>query len=229
MRQAEKRGYTFDYELSAMPKRITRGSVNRLAKIKPKQLYEKATYTTEEGQKVSGRKGLQIERKKRAEKAKATKIRNEFLKREYARAEFPEDFGTTPEPPVTITSGEIAVQRLEDMIEAAAAEGHFKSAGLLQKILDREIQTKMSILRQDGFVGDLEQEARNIIGFAMENVPEGWVDYANVVLYYKMYTSIWQNAYSRMIDIITGTVPTPEETAYYYSVMEGDAEWNDLE
>lgn len=228
IRRAEKRGYSFDFEVPKIPKKITRSSINRLKKATPKQLYEKATYTIATGEKVSGRKGQQIERKKRTEKAKQTRAQKEQAKREYASEQFFEDYGTY-EPPVSITSGEIAVQNLERMIQEAYEQGNENSARLIENVLNREIATKERILIQDGFMGDAHQEARNIIGFAMENAPEDWVECANVVFHYKMYTGTWQRAYTTLINIITGTIPTAQEQNYYQSEMQKDVEWVDDE
>lgn len=233
IKRAEKRGYTFDYELPKIPKKITKSSINRLHKIKPKDLYNKATYTAATGEKVSARKGLQIERKKRAQKAQATKAQKEQAKRDYARQEFYEDYSYYEEQTLvtqpTITSGEIAVQNLERMIQDAYEIGNVNSAQLIEQVLQDEISTKEAILIQDGFIGDAHQQARNIVGFAMENTSEKWVDSANVVFHYKMYTGTWQRAYTTLINIITGTIPTVEQQNYYQDVMQKDVEWVDDE
>lgn len=230
IKRSEKRGYTFDYEIPKIPKKITRSSINRLKKATPKQLYEKATYTSATGEKVSGKKGLQIERKKRAQKAQATKAQKEQAKRDYAIKEFYEDYKEqAPVIQPTITSGEIAVQNLERIIQDAYAIGNINSAQLIEKVLQDEIATKEAILIQDGYVGDAHQQARNIIGFAMENAPEKFVDIANVVFHYKMYTGTWQRAYTTLINIITGTIPTAEQQNYYQDIMQKDVEWVDDE
>lgn len=224
----KKRGYEFaETPLPPIPKRITKASINRLKKITPKKLYEKATYTSATGEKVSGKKGVQIERKKRAQKAQATKAQKEQAKRDYARKEFFKDYKEKIEP--TITSGEIAVQNLERIIQDAYAIGNNNSAQLIEKILQDEIATKETILIKDGYVGDAHQQARNIVGFAMENAPEKIVDIANVVFHYKMHTGTWQRAYTTLINIITGTIPTAEQQNYYQDIMQKDVEWVDDE
>ncbi len=76
--KAEKQGFTFESDvIPKRPKRITRASVNRLAKIKPSTLYAKSTYKTETGQIVSGTKGKEIVK---ATRSKASSARDNFYK-----------------------------------------------------------------------------------------------------------------------------------------------------
>lgn len=67
---AEARGYSIDYRvLPAVPKRITKASVARLAKITPKVLYSKATYLAPDNNIMSGEEGRKFERQQAAKKA----------------------------------------------------------------------------------------------------------------------------------------------------------------
>lgn len=53
--RGRKLGYTFDENtLPKIPKKITKKSVERLAKLKPSDLYKKAYFTTETGKKIKG-------------------------------------------------------------------------------------------------------------------------------------------------------------------------------
>lgn len=72
IKSAEKRGYMFDQRvLPDVPKRITKASVQRLAKITPSVLYKKAVYYTPSGDLVSGEKGRALERSLVAQKGKS--------------------------------------------------------------------------------------------------------------------------------------------------------------
>lgn len=79
IRRAEKRGYIFDENvIPKQPKTITKKSVERLQKIKPKDLYEKANYIdTTTGEIITGKEGRQLERKESARKAKQTRKRKQ--------------------------------------------------------------------------------------------------------------------------------------------------------
>lgn len=70
--RAEKRGYVFEENvLPQKPKRITKASVRKLAKITPKELYKKAVYGGEAtgGEIVAAKEGLKLERSLRSKKS----------------------------------------------------------------------------------------------------------------------------------------------------------------
>lgn len=75
IRRAQKRGYIIPESiLPAIPKNITKSSINRLKKITPDKIYSKSEYKNKEtGELVSAKRGRIIERKKATEKAKATR------------------------------------------------------------------------------------------------------------------------------------------------------------
>ena len=67
IRRAEKRGYQFsDNVIPKKPKRITAGSVRKLASLTPEKLYKKAVYGGElsGGEIIKGTEGKKLERKK---------------------------------------------------------------------------------------------------------------------------------------------------------------------
>lgn len=70
MRNAEKRGFSFDkVEIPSTPKRITKKRLQQLRDLKPKQLYEEATYHDPlSGQITTGNEGRRIERSRAARK-----------------------------------------------------------------------------------------------------------------------------------------------------------------
>lgn len=80
--RAKKQGYIFDENIiPAIPKRVTKASVSRLARLTPKELYKKAVYVSRE----TGEIEAPEEHKKRtlkeaAQKAKATKARKKAQK-----------------------------------------------------------------------------------------------------------------------------------------------------
>lgn len=87
IRSAERRGYVFPKNsLPSKPKRITPASVERLKKITPAKLYEKAEYiVAETGEVVSGRKGRILERQRASRKGARTRERNKREKESLER------------------------------------------------------------------------------------------------------------------------------------------------
>ena len=74
--RAEKRGYHFSEDvLPQRPKRVTKASVLKLAKLTPEKLYQKAVYggTATEGEIVPATEGVKLERSLRAKKAAETR------------------------------------------------------------------------------------------------------------------------------------------------------------
>lgn len=79
VRRAEKRGYSFPENLiPSIPKRKTEASIRKLKKLTKDVLYSKSTYGGEAtfGEIVSGKEGLNLERKLRAKKASETRKAN---------------------------------------------------------------------------------------------------------------------------------------------------------
>lgn len=63
----ERKGFYFDYVLPNTPKRITQGSVNRLKKMTSKELWKKASYVTNQGEKLSVEEGKALIKKSKRE------------------------------------------------------------------------------------------------------------------------------------------------------------------
>lgn len=75
IRRTEKRGFHYAEDvIPVKPKRITKKSIERLQKLTPQVLYEKATYKDPmTGAEVTGTEGRRLERKRAAVKAAKTK------------------------------------------------------------------------------------------------------------------------------------------------------------
>lgn len=76
VRRAEKRGYSFPESIiPSIPKRKTEASIRKLRKLTKDLLYEKANYGGEatQGEIVSGKEGLKLERELRSKRAAKTR------------------------------------------------------------------------------------------------------------------------------------------------------------
>lgn len=92
--RAKKQGYIFDENvIPAIPKRVTKASVSRLARLTSKELYKKAVYVLREtGEIETPEEHKKRVRKEAAQKAKVTKARKkkqEQKKQEYPKPEQP--------------------------------------------------------------------------------------------------------------------------------------------
>ena len=82
--RAKKQGYIFDENvLPQIPKKITKASVSRLAKLTPKELYKKAVYVSREtGEMETPEEHKKRVRKEASQKAKDTKARKKYKEKE---------------------------------------------------------------------------------------------------------------------------------------------------
>ena len=85
VRRAKKRGYQFkENTVPNIPKKITKASVERLKKLTPKKLYEKAEYVDIETGEIKTPKQRQLEvRKEATKKAKETVQRKKYRESKY--------------------------------------------------------------------------------------------------------------------------------------------------
>lgn len=71
-RRYEKQGFEVDFELPKIPKNITQASINRLQKIKPKQIQQKATFVDPlTGEELSYFHGKKVIKERESEQTKA--------------------------------------------------------------------------------------------------------------------------------------------------------------
>lgn len=86
--RARKQGYIFEENvLPEIPKRVTKVSVRRLAKLTPQELYKKAVYVSREtGEIETPEEHKKLVRKQAIEKAKATKARK---KKQQKKSSYP--------------------------------------------------------------------------------------------------------------------------------------------
>lgn len=86
IKRAEKRGYTFNFDIPDLPKRVTKKSIEKLKReTTPEKLYEKSFYGgfASYGEKVAGKEGLKLERSARSQKAAKTRALNKEAERKF--------------------------------------------------------------------------------------------------------------------------------------------------
>lgn len=213
IRSAERRNYIFPKNsLPPKPKKITPASVERLKKITPAKLYEKAEYIVPEtGEVVSGRKGRILERKKATEKAKKTRhdkrIRNLYENNEYEPSNEPDfeqrrrrqdkkDRGKFDDDDYadTVSQGEATYQWILRQIEEKGDKVK-KAADKLRKLLDDEISKygRDKVMRQ---IAQYDDEIRQEV---------------ESELYYRNTVSDTEVALFNIKQLITGEAPTMED------------------
>ena len=92
--RARKQGYIFEENiLPRIPKRVTKASVSRLAKLTPKELYKKAVYVSRETGEIEipeeHKKRIRKEAKVKEKETKARKKKQAQKKQEYPKPKAP--------------------------------------------------------------------------------------------------------------------------------------------
>lgn len=223
IKRAEKRGYRFDSDIIPdRPKRITKASVSRLKKITPTTLYKKSTALSEEGKVVSGTERRVQERKISAQKAVQTR-RERLAKVSKPTKGFEEDRrrkDTEQKKRLTedeefrqkFTQGEIVYSRIIDMINNVGRD-HIRAAEHLKSVLEHEIQEygRENVLRS---IGESPQEA---------------IELSEIALRYNPGDSRHDDATRELLMVITGTIPTAEESIALQESIEADMYENSVE
>lgn len=196
IKSAEKRGYMFDQRvLPAVPKKITKASVQRLAKITPTILYKKAVYTTLNNEVVSGEEGRQLERKAASKKQQRTRKATPVDKSGITKA------GRPPAIVDTILSA------VEDLI-ARFPDGndwkdwqyqlHEKHKNVLQRMLETQIMLS----------------GRSVIAMRLQNSTADIVQLVERIVYGDSKDEAYQADIGWFAQIIKGDNLTAEEALY---------------
>lgn len=225
IKRAEKRGYTF--LKSALPKKLKRPtakSVEKLASIKPEDLYKKSTYITSKGTKVKGTLGRELERSESSKRAaKTRRLRAEARKQQYQYIPSPgfeearrkkdaEDlaFLDTPEGRLMFSETEIVYNNIMDKI-SEAEQDHPKVAQLLREELQAQIN----------------EYGRDNVLRALAQAPEEAVQLAESVLNYSGTSGMGMRALYELHNLITGEIMSMEQAQEMESLFEEEEDFYD--
>lgn len=217
IRRAEKRGYQFSGDIiPKKPQRITKASVKKLQKIKPTNLYKKAVAISEDGYVISGTERRAEERKKAVQKAIQTK-REKIAKASVPTKDFEKErrkqdklnkdrLKTEEDFRNKFSQGEIVYNQIIDTINSVGRD-HQRAAEHLKSVLDHEISTygKDVILRS---IGEAPQEA---------------IELSDIALRYNPGDNRHDDAIRELLMIITGTIPTAEESRELQDAIDYDS------
>lgn len=180
IRRAKKRGYQFEEGIIPnIPKKITRSSVERLKKLTPKKLYEKAEYVDIETGEIKTSKQRQLEvRKEATKKAKETLQRKKYRESKYDKI--------TPDiyiPTISI------IDKIREYIESIPSSRAFatrktgaffedfssKKSSLLSILEDRYSDTEEYDLEQEFIQKESEiAELIQVITYSSDNESVGY-------------------------------------------------------
>lgn len=216
IKTAEKRGYSFPANVVPdRPARVTKRDIARITAIKPKTLYEQATYTFPTGETISGTERRHIERQYSAQKARLTR---EIKKSQYN----PDDYRyhtTAGYPPAEATD---VADRLKETLERFN-----RGKSEYEKVMD-EIKGWEPSVYWNAWFSEIRTQQVNqmerMISAAVENngfaqamraigaQPEAFHYAANVIMYDSKQDAI-ANSFVALAEILKSTALTADDLA----------------
>lgn len=206
IRNAEKRGYVFEPNLiPPKPKTITEGSIRRLSKIRPAQLYNKAyAISAVTGQPIT------VEQRKREirEEAsrKAWKTRQEKKdKEDYDRIK------TDRKWQQMFNASRVVWDKVQSMIASVGVQ-QSQSAELLNNLLNSEIK----------------KYGLHAVLYSIVQTSDDFLSTCEVIIKYNPSSEISRAAVDNLYTLISGNLPSDEEQAEIDRALSDDEYWDEI-
>lgn len=206
IRNAEKRGYVFEPNLiPPKPKTITSGSIRRLSKIRPAQLYNKAyAISAVTGQPITVEQRKREIRKEASRKAWETRRRKKD-KEEYERMisdrEWQQKFHVS----------RIVWDKVQSMIANVGVQ-QSQSADLLNKLLNSEI----------------EKYGVDAVLYSISQASDDFLSTCEVIIKYHPSSEVSRTAVEHLYVLISGNLPNDAEQAEIDDALSNDEYWDEI-
>lgn len=206
IRNAEKRGYVFQPNLiPPKPKTITSGSVRRLSKIRPAQLYSKAyAISSVTGQPITSEQRKREIRQEATRKAWETRRRKKD-KEDYNRIK------TNKEWQHMFQASKLVWNKVQSMISNVGVQ-QSQSAELLNNLLNSQI----------------EQYGADSVLYCIGQVSEDFLSTCEVIIKYNPNSAISRTAVQHLYILISGNLPTEAEQAEIDKALSNDETWTEI-
>lgn len=206
IRNAEKRGYVFEANLlPAKPKTITSGSVRRLSKIRPAQLYNKAyAISAVTGQPITVEQRKKEIRQEAARKAWETRRRKKEQE-DYNRIK------TDREWQQRFSASKLVWDKVQSMIANVGVE-QSHSAELLNNLLNSEI----------------EKYGADSVMYSIAQASEDFLATCEVVIRYHPSTATSRTAVQHLYTLISGNIPSDAEQGEIDEALYNDEIWEEI-
>ena len=206
IRNAEKRGYVFEPNLiPPTPKTITSGSIRRLSKIRPAQLYNKAYAISA----VTGQP-IMVEQRKREIREEASRKAWETRRREKDRADY-NRIKSDKEWQQMFHASKLVWDKVQAMIaNVGVQQSH--SADLLSNLLNSEI----------------EEYGADIVLYAIAQASEDFLSTCEVIIKYHPSSAVSRTAVQHLYTLISGNLPSDAEQAEIDKALAADETWEEI-
>lgn len=206
IRNAEKRGYVFEPNLiPPKPKTITSGSIRRLSKIRPAQLYNKAYAISA----VTGQPITVEQRKREIREAAARKgwetrraIKDQL---DYNRIK------TNKEWQQTFHASKLVWDKVQSMIANVGVQ-QSQSADLLNNLLNSEI----------------EKYGVDSVLYSIAQASEDFLATCEVIIKYHPSSAVSRTAVQHLYTLISGSLPSEAEQAEIDKALAKDETWEEI-
>lgn len=206
IRNAEKRGYVFDPNLiPPKPKTITAGSIRRLSKIRPAQLYNKAyAISAVTGQPITVEQRKKEIRQEASRKAWETRQRKKDLE-QYERIIKDREWQQT------FHISRIVWDKVQSMIANVGVQ-QSQSAELLNNLLNSEI----------------EKYGVDAVLYSISQASDDFLSTCEVIIKYHPSSAVSRTAVQHLYTLISGNLPSDAEQTEIDNALSKDEFWNEI-
>lgn len=206
IRNAEKRGYVFEPNLiPPKPKTITSGSIRRLSKIRPAQLYKKAyAISAVTGQPIT------VEQRKREIREAAARKAWETRRRKKDQGEY-NKIKSNREWQQTFHASKLVWDKVQSMIANVGIQ-QSESADLLNNLLNSQI----------------EKYGADIVLYSIAQASEDFLSTCEVIIKYHPNSAVSRTAVQHLYTLISGNLPSDAEQAEIDKALARDETWEEI-
>lgn len=206
IRNAEKRGYVFDPNIiPPKPKTITSGSVRRLSKIRPAQLYNKAyAISVVTGQPITVEQRKKEIRQEASRKAWETRRRKKDQE-EYNRIKADKEWEQM------FHASKLVWDKVQSMISNVGVQ-QSQSADLLNNVLNSQI----------------EKYGADSVLYCIAQVSEDFLSTCEVIIKYHPSSAVSRTAVQHLYTLISGNLPSEAEQSEIDKALSNDETWDEI-
>lgn len=206
IRNAEKRGYVFEPNIiPPKPKTITSGSVRRLSKIRPAQLYNKAyAISVVTGQPIT------VEERKREIRQEASRKAWETRRRKKDQADY-NRIKSNKEWQQMFHASKLVWDKVQSMLVNVGVQ-QSQSADLLNNLLNSEI----------------EKYGTDTVLYSIAQASEDFLATCEVIIKYHPSSAVSRTAVQHLYTLISGNLPSDAEQAEIDKALASDETWEEI-
>lgn len=206
IRNAEKRGYVFEPNLiPPKPKTITSGSIRRLSKIRPEQLYNKAyAISAVTGQPIT------VKQRKKEIREEASRKAWETRRRKKDQEDY-DKIKSNREWQQIFHASKLVWDKVQSMIANVGIQ-QSESADLLNNLLNSQI----------------EKYGADIVLYSIAQASEDFLSTCEVIIKYHPNSAVSRTAVEHLYTLISGNLPSEAEQAEIDKAIGRDETWEEI-